>query len=52
MIYIHCATAVFLLLSAFVMTTRNMISAIYFKVIPFFLGAGEAIYCLKHFGVI
>lgn len=51
-IWVTGASAVYLLIIALTVQTKNFISALLFKVIPFFLGLFSAIATLKMLGIL
>lgn len=51
MIWIVLVSGVFNVCSALVMNTKNVLSAVFFKVIPFFLGLGCLLYSLKQINI-
>lgn len=44
--------SIYLIWLGALMSTKNMMSAIIFRAIPFFLGSGLAIITLKNYGII
>lgn len=52
LIWLVLYTGIFHIIMALVIHTKNLRSAIIFKVKPFLLGVGCLIYALKQFGVI
>jgi hypothetical protein len=45
-------TSVYLLIGALLVRTDNIMSAMLFKIVPFFLGVGLGIIALRQYGVV
>lgn len=52
MIWIVLASGIFNMIMSLVTNTKNVPSAMIFKVVPFFLGVGCLIYSLKQLGLL
>ena len=50
--HVIAVASVYTITMALIIKTRNLHSAMLFKVVPFFLGAGLGIVALKNYGVI